>query len=185
MDVAKYELNLERNIFDLRKILLHGEWKPDPYQVFFVRDPKLREIHKASVRDRILYQAVYRKLYQVFDKHFIFDSYSSRKEKGTHNGVKRLARFSNKISSDNINTGYILKCDIKKFFDSIDQRILLDLIARKITDEKLFSLISQIIVSFEKTPGKGLPLGNVTSQLSANIYLNELDQYAKHKLKTK
>lgn len=185
LDVAKYELNLERNIFDLCRTLLSEAWKPDPYQVFFVRDPKLREIHKASVRDRILYQAVYRKLYKVFDRHFIFDSYSSRKKKGTHNGVKRLTRFSDKISSNNTNTGYILKCDIRKFFDSIDQKILLDLVVRKIDDKKLFSLVRQIIISFKKTPGKGLPLGNVTSQLFANIYLNVLDQFVKHKLKAK
>ena len=184
-DVAKFELNLEESIFDLHKKLLSGNWEPDPYQVFFVQDPKLREIHKASVRDRILYQAVYRKLYQIFDRHFVSDSYSSRKEKGTHKGVERLAEFSRKISKNHTTGGYVLKCDIRKFFDSIDHKILLGLIADKIDDQKLFLLIQKIVSSFEKVAGKGLPLGNVTSQLFANIYLNELDQFIKHSLKAK
>jgi retron-type reverse transcriptase len=182
-DVAIFELNLENNIFGLHQRLVSGQWKPDPYEAFFVQDPKLRKIHKATVRDRVLYQAVYRVLYQKFDLSFIYNSYSSREKKGTHAGVSALERFVSKVTENYRLPAYALKCDIRKFFDSINHEILFSLIEKKISDSKLLLLIRQIIDSFATTSGKGLPLGNVTSQLFANIYMNELDQYAKHTLK--
>ena len=184
-DVAVFELNLEDNIFELHRKLAEGSWRNDPYVVFKINDPKPRIIHKASVHDRVLFQAIYRKLYQVFDSGFIHDSYSSRLEKGTHVGVKRFVVFAKKVSANHRKGSFVLKCDIRKFFDSIDHRILFSLVTRKVSDERLLLLIRQIIRSFERSAGKGLPLGNVTSQLFANIYLNELDQFAKHKLKAK
>jgi len=184
-DVIRFELKLEENLFDLHRFLKEENWKPDPYQIFFVRDPKLREIHKASVRDRVLYQAIYRILYPIFDSSFIFHSYSSRKEKGTHLGVKNFSKFSRKISKNWKIVGYSLKCDIRKFFDSINHEILLNLIRKKVSDEKLLKLLEKIIFSFEKTASRGLPLGNVTSQLFSNIYLNELDQFVKKSLKAR
>ncbi|MCK9379356.1 MAG: RNA-directed DNA polymerase, partial [Candidatus Moranbacteria bacterium] len=99
--------------------------------------------------------------------------------KGTHRGIKKFEEFSRKASKNNKRRIFTLKCDIRKFFDSVDQEILLDLIKRKIQDQNVIWLVEKIIRSFSK----GLPLGNVTSQLFANIYLNELDQFAKHKLK--
>jgi len=184
-DVVAFELNLEDNIFELHRKLVEGNWRNDPHVVFKVDDPKPRIIHKASVRDRVLFQAVYRKLYQVFDPSFIHDSYSSRLQKGTHSGVKRFVVFARKVSMNHRSTSFVLKCDIKRFFDSIDHQILLSLIARKINDRKLLFLVKKIVCSFEYSHRKGLPLGNVTSQLFANIYLNELDQFIKHKLKAR
>lgn len=184
-DVAEFELRLEENLFALHQELVSGVWRPDAYTAFYVQDPKLRLIHKASVRDRILYQAVYRSLYLLFDEGFIHDSYSSRNGKGTHRGVKRFEMFARKVTGNYRTEGFTLKCDIRKFFDSIDHEILLSLIAQKVFDPKLFELIKKIIVSFETAKGKGLPLGNVTSQLFANVYLNELDQFAKHALKAR
>ncbi len=178
-------MNLENNLFDLHHRLVSGTWKPDPYEAFFVHDPKLRKIHKATVRDRVLYQAVYRALYQIFDSGFIHYSFSSRNRKGTHAGMMALEHYIRKVSNNYRQSGYVLKCDIRKFFDSIDQDILLGLIRKKITDTDLILLIQKIIVSFSTVPGKGLPLGNVTSQLFANIYMNELDQYVKRELKAK
>ena len=183
-DVVVFELSLEDNIFRLHEELSLGTWKPDPYIVFQVQDPKLRTIHKASVRDRVLYQAIYRSLYQVFDKSFIHDVYSSRDVKGTHAGVERLDKFVRKVSKNFTQPTYVLKCDIRKFFDSIDHSVLLHLIHNRIEDEKLFKLIGQIIDSFHHTTGKGLPLGNVTSQLFANVYMNEFDQFMKHTIKS-
>ena len=148
-------------------------------------DPKLRKIHKASVRDRVLYQAVYRVLYQIFDPSFIFHSYSSRNSKGIYAGIYSFEKYVGKISKNHTRICHILKCDIRKFFDSIDHNILFNLISKKITDKNLLLLVKQIIYSFEKTYGKGLPLGNVTSQIFSNIYLNELDQYVKHNLKAR
>jgi retron-type reverse transcriptase len=133
----------------------------------------------------ILYQAVYKVLYQIFDPIFIFDSYSSRETKGTHKGIDRFNEFARIVSVNYTKNGYVLKCDIRKFFDSIDHQILLGLINKRVKDKDLIRLIESIIFSFEKSKGKGLPLGNVTSQLFSNIYLNELDQFIKHKLKAK
>ena len=184
-DVLEFELTLEDNLFQLHCELVSKSWKPDPYVAFRINDPKPRIIHKASVRDRVLFQAVYRKLYKVFDPTFIFDSYSSRVGGGTHKAVRRLEEFSRKITSNYRKVGFALKCDIRKFFDSIDHGVLKNLIRRQITDERLLDLIDIIINSFETEHGKGLPLGNVTSQLFTNIYLNELDHFIKHKLKIK
>jgi len=185
LDVLDFEHNLEDNIWQLHRELAARTYRPDPYVSFYITDPKLRHIHKASVRDRVLHQAIYRVLYPIFDRHFIFDSYSSRRGKGTHRGVKRLADFARRLSGNYRKTTYCLKCDVRKFFDSVDQEILISLIEKRIFDEDLFRLIKTIIKSFSKASGKGLPLGNVTSQLFSNIYLNELDQFIKHQLKAK
>lgn len=184
-DVANFELNLENNLFKLHEDLISNLWQPDSYVSFFVQDPKVRKIHKASVRDRVLYQALCRSLYQVFDSSFIYDIYSSINYKGTHAGVIRLEELSRKISSNHIRPGFVLKCDIRKFFDSIDHEILFDLISKKVRNKKLLHLIWQTIDSFHYTKGKGLPLGNVTSQLFANIYMNKFDQFIKHTIKAK
>ncbi len=185
LDVSQFEINLESNLFELHNLLSAGKWKPHPYKEFSVYDPKLRKIHRASVRDRILYQAVYRILYQIFDSGFIFHSYSSRNSKGIYAGINSFEKYINKISKNHTRVCHVLKCDIRKFFDSIDHNILFNLISKKIRDQNILLLIKQIIISFEKTQGKGLPLGNVTSQLFSNLYLNELDQYVKHNLKAK
>ena len=178
-DVIEFALNLEDNIFALRYELILGKWICGGYVKFSIKDPKPRIIHKATVRDRVLYQAIYRVLYPIFDKTFIFDVYSSRKEKGTHAGIKRLNMFLRKLSGNYNKPVYALKCDIKKFFDSVDHEVLLDLLKQKIDCPETLSLLEKIIDSFHKTPGKGLPLGNVTSQIFANIYMNSFDWYVK------
>lgn len=157
------------------------KYKHNHYTSFYVQDPKLRHIHKAGVRDRVLHHAIFRILYSIFDKSFIYDSYSCRAEKGTHASVNRLVKFCRQISVNNQRQVFCLKCDIKKFFDSINQDILYGLIAKKINDKNVLSLVNIVIRSY----GMGLPLGNVTSQLFANIYMNEIDQFVKHKLKLK
>lgn len=182
-DVINFLLNLENNIFQLREELLNGKWICGGYKKFVVKDPKLRTIHKATVRDRILYQAVYQILYPIFDKTFIFDSYSSRVGKGTHAGIKRLNICLRKLSRNYTKPVYALKCDIKKFFDSIDHKILLDFLKEKVNCPETLELLKKIICSFNKIPDRGLPLGNVTSQIFANIYLNSFDWCMKNDLK--
>ena len=172
---------MEDNLFRLHWELKSKTYQHSHYTAFTVCDPKLRRIHKAIVRDRVLHHAIFRILYPIFDKSFIFDSYSCRIGKGTHRAVKRLENFCGKSSQNNTKNIFALKCDVKKFFDSIDQNILLKLIKDKIKDNEAIWLIETIIKSFPK----GLPLGNVISQIFANIYLNELDQFAKHNLKEK
>lgn len=150
---------------------------------FSINDPKPRRIHKATVRDRLLHHALFRVLYPIFDPTFIFDSYSCRLGKGTHRAVTRLKCFLRSASCNNSRPVWALKCDIKRFFDSINHDILTMLIRQKVSDVDTLWLIGRILDSFCKTPGIGLPLGNVTSQLFANIYLNELDRFMKHELR--
>lgn len=185
LDVQEFEFNLEGNIFQLHEDLKNKAYQHSPYTSFYVTDPKLRHIHKACVRDRVLHYAIFRILYPIFDKNFIYDSYSCRLGKGTHRAVNRSEDFTRKLSCNNHRTTHALKCDIRKFFDSIDKTILKRIIFNKVKDDNFSWLISKILDSFSKIPGKGLPLGNVTSQIFANIYLNELDQYVKHCLRVK
>jgi retron-type reverse transcriptase len=182
---ANFELNLEDHLFKLHNELITNEFRLHPYKVCIIQDPKRRVIHIASIRDRVLFHAIYRKLYHVFDPSFIYDVYSSRTQKGTHAGINRLEVFLRKASKNYSQPTFVLKCDIRKFFDSVDHRILIDLISKHITDGRLLNLIKEIIESFNHTPEKGIPLGNVTSQLFANIYMNIFDQFIKHKLKIK
>jgi RNA-directed DNA polymerase len=185
-DVQEFVFNLEDNLFKLHEELKNKLYQHSNYTAFNISDPKPRKIHKATVRDRILHHAIFRILYPIFDKVFIFDSYSCRLNKGTHKAVNRLELFCQKLSRNNRENIYALKCDIKKFFASVDQKILLNLIKNKIQNENAIWLIEEIIKSFSSgVNNKGIPLGNVTSQLFANVYLNELDQFIKHELKIK
>jgi len=182
IDVQRFEFYLENNIFELNNELRNQTYKHLFYTPFFICDPKLRKIHKATVKDRVLHYAIFRVLYPIFDQSFIVDSYSCRDYKGTHRAVNRLREFAFKVSQNNTQNCFVLQCDIKKFFD---YKILLALLKKKIKDEKLLWLLNEIINSFFVSVGVGLPLGNITSQLFANIYLNKFDQFIKHKLRLK
>lgn len=186
-DVERFSLNLSENILDLHYDLAGKTYKHGNYTAFKINDPKPRDIHKADVRDRLLHHAIYRVLYQYFDKKFIFDSFSCRINKGTHRAINRLCDFTGKVSQNHTRTVYALKCDIRKFFASIDHAILLNILNKRINDIDAIWLLSAIIKSFN-TPGKhgtGLPLGNLTSQLLVNIYMNEFDHFVKRELKIK
>jgi RNA-directed DNA polymerase len=184
--VQEFERDLMENIISLHCDLAEKTYRHRGYEAFKIYDPKPRDIHKASVRDRILHRALYRKLYPFFDRIFISDSFSCRLEKGTHKAIKRFQTFAYKVSRNHTRTTWVFKCDIRKFFASIDQTILLEILAEYISDKDILSLLSEIIASFSSTEkGIGLPLGNLTSQLLVNIYMNEFDQFMKHKVKAK
>lgn len=156
------------------------------YHAFNIFDPKPRNIHKASVRDRVLHHTIYRVLYPFFDRTFIADSYSCRLGKGTHKALNRFRACAYRVSKNNTRTCRVLKCDIRKFFASIDHQTLLTILKQRIPDQNILWLLEQVIYSFSSTaPGKGLPLGNLTSQLLVNIYMNNFDQFVKHTLKMK
>jgi len=184
-EVAEFELNLEENIFALKKELDSFSYEHGGYFSFKIFDPKARIIHKAEVRDRIVHQALFRVLYPIFDRSFIFDSYSSRLKKGTHQAVKRLNGFVRKESANYKKPCFAVKLDVEKFFYHIDHKILLELIKEKITCPETLWLTKKIIDSYSSDSDKGLPLGNVTSQLFANIYLDSLDKFVKQELKEK
>jgi retron-type reverse transcriptase len=186
-DVEIFETQLEDNVFDLQHDLASGRYKHGGYMPFTIADPKPRDIHKASVRDRLVHHAVYRVLYLYIDKKFIYDSYSCRIDKGTHKAIARFKDFARSVSRNNTKTCWVLKCDIRKFFASIDHVVLKNILAKHTADTRVLALLDNIIDSFstEGKSGVGLPLGNLTSQLLVNIYMNEFDQYVKHVLKEK
>jgi len=181
-----FELNLMSNLLSLHNELKSKTYHHDDYEAFCISDPKPRNIHKASVRDRLLHRAIYRILCPFFDRAFIHDSYSCRLGKGTHKTLNRFRALAYKVSQNHTKTCWILKCDIRKFFASIDHSILSGIIRDYIPDANTAILLSEIIRSFHSTQeGVGLPLGNLTSQLFANVCLNQLDQFMKIELKTK
>lgn len=186
-DVAEFSLHFMDNLLLLYQELAEKTYRHGEYQAFKINDPKPRDIHKASIRDRLVHHAIYRILYPYFDRKFIFNSYSCRIGKGTHRAINCFRDFSRKVSKNNTRTCWVLKCDIRKFFANIDHEILKNILAKHISDEDVLWLLVQVIDSFntEEKIGIGLPLGNLTSQLFVNIYLNEFDQFVKRKLKTK
>ncbi len=159
------------NMLSLHRDLGNGNYKHGGYREFNISDPKPRIIHKATVRDRLLHHAVYRILYPFFDKTFIADSFSCRIGEGTHRAINRFRNFACIVSKNDTKTCWILKCDIKKFFASIDQDTLMKILDERIKDKRIISLLGEIIASFSAGGGKtGLPLGNLTSQLFSNVY---------------
>ncbi len=183
IDVQAFERNLEDNLFILHEQLRTKTYRHGSYHAFNIYDPKFRHIHKATAADRIAHHAIVSIIEPIFDKAFIYDSYSCRLNKGTHRAVRRLFSFVRKVSKNYSENCFCLKLDIKKFFESVDHKILLYCIRKRIHDEDLLRLLENILKSFSKD--KGIPIGNLTSQVFANIYLNELDQFIKHELKVK
>lgn len=190
MDVALFEFNLEQNIFNLWHDLKDKKYCHGSYTGFYINDPKRRHIHKATVRDRILHHAVFAILNPIYNRDFISDSFSCRIGKGNHRGFAAAETMIRASSHNFTSPCFVLKCDVKQFFATVDHQIMLDILKEKIVDPDTIWLLKNIIDSF---PGgsdnlfnsRGVPIGNLTSQLFANIYLNELDKFLKHQLKIK
>ena len=182
--MPEFKLRLADNLMELHNNLKNRTYEHGEYRAKKINDPKPRDIHIAEVIDRVLHRAVYQILYPFFDKKFIFDSYSCRLAKGTHKALDRFSDFGKCSSFNHTKTVWILKGDIKKCFASIDQKVLFALLKKDVKDSNILILLRAIIKSFSvKGLDTGLPLGNLTSQLFVNIYLNEFDQFVKHKLK--
>ena len=218
-EVARFNFHLERELYRLQEELQTRTYRPGPYHEFHIYEPKLRKISAAPYRDRVAHHALCNVIEPIFDRTFIFDSYACRRNKGTHKAVDRFTVFCRK-------SDYVLKCDIKKYFPSIDHGILKTLFRRKIRDANVLWLMD-LIVDFsnseEGVPGalddrcmardrpspygggdnlgtadarprpspygdeeirrRGIPIGNLTSQFYANIYLNGFDHFVKETLK--
>ncbi|MFZ4500072.1 MAG: reverse transcriptase domain-containing protein [Minisyncoccia bacterium] len=183
-DVIQYQAKLSDNLVDLHTLLHRRTYTHAPYWAFNISDPKPRNIHKAIVRDRLLHHLIYKTLYPYFEQRFIHDSFSCRVNKGTHRAIDRFQEFALRVSKNNTRTCYVLKCDIKKFFASIDHEILVLILKRHVEDEELLWLIREVTSSFHTTrEGVGLPLGNLTSQLLVNVYMHEFDMFMKQGLR--
>lgn len=180
IDLDNFQYNLEHELLLIYNDLHNGVYKHGGYRKFIVCDNKKREISVASVRDRVVHRLFYDYLVDIFDKSFEFDAWSCRKEKGLIGAIDRAQQFIKKYKN-----GFVWRADIRKFFDNVNHEILFNLLKRKIQDEKALILLKEIIDSFEIKEGVGMPIGNLTSQIFSNIYLNELDRFIKHEIKCK
>lgn len=185
--VQIFERYLEDNIFGLRDELATFTYQHGRYFQFDVFDPKRRHINAASVKDRLLHQAVFSILSDIMEKKFIFHSFSSRVGKGTHLACEHLKRMIYQVSGNGMLPCHSLKMDVRQFFAQIDHHILKQRLREAISDNKMLWICDSIIDSFHTQGMKhvGLPLGNVTSQLFANVYLHDLDIFMKQIYKQK
>jgi retron-type reverse transcriptase len=189
---ARFHARWETHAVQLAQELAAGIWQPGNYTYFHIHEPKLRRVAAAPFRDRVVHHALVRVLEPIFEKRFIEDSYACRKGKGTHAGVRRCGKFARRFP-------YVLKCDIRRYFPSIDHATLLQRIGRTIADRQVMALIRQILDTHEdgrrmewgedlldsRVLRHGLPIGNLTSQFFANIHLDGLDHYVKQELGVK
>lgn len=174
---SDFNFNLETRIIELSNSIEQETYEPEPYKYFTITEPKERIISVARFADRVVHHAIVNVLEPVYEFFFINDSYATRKNKGTHKAVYKAQLYLKQ-------NRWFLKNDIKKYFENINQDILLSIISKKIGDRKFLNLIEKVIQNGGEN-GKGLPIGNLTSQFFANVYLNELDYFVKHKLKFK
>lgn len=199
-DVLQFSANLEENLIQIQNELIYKTYKVGRYREFFVYDPKKRLIMALPFKDRVVQWAIYRQLNPILDKQYIYDSYGCRIGKGTHKAADRLQYWLRQVYRKP-EKYYYLKLDISKYFYRVDHQVLMEIIKKKFDDPDLIWLMDKIINSEDTKfglplnidPDKctiedrladvGMPIGNLTSQMFANLYLNELDQHVKHELK--
>ena len=183
--VIEFEQNLKENLQQLRTELLLHCYRPKPLQTFILRDPKTRKISRSHFRDRVIHHALCNIIEPLFEKSFIYDSYANRKTKGTLKAIQSFEYCVKTVSRNRTKATFVLKADVRRYFDHVDHSILLSILGKKIKDPKIIWLVKIILSNYSTAPGKGMPLGNLTSQFFANVYLNELDQFVKKQLKAK
>ncbi len=182
--ILKFELDLETNLINIMNELKTNTYKPGKYHEFIIYEPKQRLIKALPFKDRVVHQWYIGEFIKPFIvKRFITDTYSCIENRGTHKAVLQIQKYMQKYRRINPDY-YVLKCDIKKYFYSINKDILFNIMSKYITDKKLLNL-TKIIIFDDDKDRVGIPIGNYTSQYFANIYLNELDHYVKDVLKVK
>jgi len=176
-EVIEYRKNLDYNLQKLQKQILTGNIQVGNYHFFTIYDPKERQICAASFPERVLHHALINICHPVFEQQQIFDSYATRKNKGTYAALHRAEHFQE-------TNKWFLKLDVRKYFDNIDHEILFAQLQRKFKDCNLLQIFKQIIGNYQTQISKGLPIGNLTSQYFANYYLSFSDRYIQQELKT-
>jgi len=191
-EMAAFHMRLEENLLQLRLELLHKTYEPGRYRTFMIHDPKPRMISAAPYRDRVVHHALCRVIEPIFERTFIYDSYANRVRKGTHKAILRYQRYARRFP-------YVLKCDIRKFFPSIDHALLKQALRWKIRCPDTLWLTDAIIDGSNEQGApvewfpeddlfspvlrrRGLPIGNLTSQFWGNVYLNRFDHFVKQEL---
>ena len=209
INATKFEINFESELLKLERELKNHTYHPGRSICFIITDPKPREVFAADFRDRVIHHLLVGYLEPIWEKIFVHHSYSCRQNKGAHTAIKDFRRFSIEISQNFSKPAYYLHIDISAFFMSLKKEILFDIIKRHTKNPDILWLTEQIIFQdptqnfyykgnpklqklipphkslFHLPKNQGLPIGNLTSQFFANIYLNEIDQFAKHQLKIK
>ena len=192
---SEFFAEMEDSLMTLREELLAGTYRHGGYNYFRIHEPKNRMVAAAAFRDRVVHHAIIRVIEPLFETRFIEDSYACRVDKGTHAAMRRAAGFARGFP-------YALKCDIRKYFEHIDHEILMELLGRVIGDGRLLALMAGILASHQdgdrvvvpeggwplldhRVVRRGLPIGNLTSQFAANVYLDPLDHFVKHELRVK
>lgn len=173
--IARFSISLEENLHKMSQQLQSGEYPFGPYRSFYVTIPKKRLIESACFPDRVVHHSIHGVLETLYDPTFYEHSYACRSGRGHHAAMLKLHNWI----KGNPNR-YFLKCDIRKFFPSVDRSILLTILSRTIKDKPFMECLDKLI---HTAPGSGIPIGNLTSQLFANLYLNELDQFVKRTLR--
>lgn len=184
-DIDAFEYTLETNLSGLQADIADGSYRHGGYWIFTVTENKRREIAVASVRDRVVHRLLYEYLVPIYDKTFIFDVWSCRKGKGLVGAIERTQDIFSRYPE-----AFVWRADIKKFFDSVDHDVLKRILSLRITDPAALRLLRQVIDSYGiadcedgfDARRNGIPIGNLTSQIFANIYLNEADRFVKHEL---
>ncbi len=203
----RFETDLETNLVTLFRELRDGDYKIGRTLAFVVVYPKIREIWAADFRDRVVHHLIYNAISDRFYRRFIRDTYGCIPERGIHDGMRRTSGFARSITRNWTQPAYAMKIDVANFFNSIDKNRLLPLIEQYVSEEWLKQLIRQVMFHDPRTnakfrssralfdivprhksllhapDGKGLPIGNLTSQFFANVYLNAVDQFVKHGLR--
>lgn len=207
MSALLFEANLEENLVRLVEELQSGQYRPTTSICFYTEKPKCREIIAADFRDRVVHHLLYNALSPQWEKIFIHHSYACRPGKGTHNAATALQKMVRQITCNSTRRAFYVKLDIHNFFMSIDKSILLEMLLKKCRHPDLRWLLQVVVLHdpvqkflfhdreglrfkiaphkslFHTKAGCGLPIGNLTSQFFANVYLNALDQFIKHELK--
>jgi len=173
----KFTFHVEKELLLLQKELADESYVPGDYYYFTIYEPKERVISIAQFRDRVVHHALVNILEPIYEKQFVFDSYATRKNKGTHKAIERAQSFMQK-------NRWYLKMDIRKFFNSINHELMNSAIQRKIKDKYILGLCNKIIAKGGDGT-KGLPVGNLTSQFFANVYLDVFDHYVKDEQRSK
>lgn len=184
VSIMKINRNYEDVIFTLQKELKEKTWEPGQYRDFLcVTEVKRRLINAPAFKDRIVHHAIAKVVRPLFERKYIFDSYATIKNKGTHKAVYRVQEFLKRAARHGEKV-YVLQCDISKYYPSIDHDVLIEQIERTVRDKEVVKLWRKILDGFSDT-GKGLPIGSLTSQIAANIYLNVLDHFVKECMQIK
>ena len=177
-EVVRFEAHLEENLIQLQNELVWGQYRTGPYRHFHVFEPKKRLVAALPFRDRVAQHAMIAAIEPIWEARFHHDSYACRPGKGTHHGADRVQAMLRRVKRKHGRV-YALKADVAKYFPSVDHAVLKGLLAKRIACQPTLDLLHEVIDSWEDGPGCGIPIGNLTSQLFANIYLHELDRYAK------